>query len=649
MRHAFRLILAAAVALLAATGTRAQQPTGRPSPTNVFTFAPAPSALKAIPRADIDKTLNARAAVQVRPNTATELYLWVLNPTAEEDEFTVEVRDGKDGLLARTKATIPAGMWVPVKLPKPAPPAAPAVPPPVAPPPPPGTPPVPPPEPPPPGLELPLTKATPEARGSRKLALRLLDKKGAPLLDDAKNFYGNDYPVTVLDPSEYVETPVVKMYPAKTVVGVTATVAQKPFAYPGSATVRLFFPPQEALRGSILRDGFYRRTLTFDTTRTMFDEANPPPSVTLTGTIENPTGKARIYVGVDGIDRAFPFTLNPLGKTPGTQLIPPLNPAVRVSLATLPAVTRPVGKFPVLVELDGASPGDRLELRVRPFIGGTNLTEVTKFEELRDVHVWLDTSGPTDGGLLFTTRSHDWIASLDLSHLQGKVEVVAVLNPASPEKRLAFSEPLVLTVDNTPPERIAFLPVEPTPVKGKPLLVGAAVNDPDTEVVKAVFFLFRQFDDGKIPADALKAVGVQSAKEPAVWTAELKVPDDFRGPALLAVVFANQVGLINEPVVQRIEIVDAKPGLGTIEGKVDFGDRPQPGVTISLRGDDGKEKAATTTNDKGQFKFVRVPPGVYRLVALKKDSSTGAAATAPAVVEPDKTTKVAMTLEKVRG
>src|SRR4029078_2840372 len=101
---------------------------------------------------------------------------------------------------------------------------------------------------------------------------------------------------------------------------VTATITQKPFGYPGSAVIQLLIPPQESLRSSFIRDGFYRRTLNFDT-RKEFTKANPAPSVTLSGKIDNPGEKVRVYVGIDGIDRAFGYTLDLAGKTPDTQII----------------------------------------------------------------------------------------------------------------------------------------------------------------------------------------------------------------------------------------------------------------------------------------------------------------------------------------
>ena len=121
---------------------------------------------------------------------------------------------------------------------------------------------------------------------------------------------------------------------------------------------------------------------------------------------------------------------------------------------------------------------------------------------------------------------------------------------------------------------------------------------------------------------------------------------------MVGVVFANQAGLVNDPpVVQRIEIVDAKL-TGTISGKVTYGERLQPGVGVSLFDADNKLKAATTTSDKGVFTFEKVPLASYKVVAIKKDSSTGAAGITAVQVDAEHTPKkpaiANITLNKIR-
>ena len=506
MRHAFRLVLAVAVAILATSGSRAQQFSG----TSVFTFAtaPAPSDLAEIPRNDIDKKLDASAAIKLRPNIATELYMWVLNPNGDKgdiDVFTIEVKGANGAILSSTKATIPGNTWVRVRLPKAPAPAAPATPPPATTAPAAGTP-AAAPEPVPPGTELPVVS------GDAKLTFRLLDKAGEPVKDAAGKAYGKQVPVSIVDPRDYVETPVTKVTPGKGSLGVTMTVSQKPYSNPGTATAQLLFPPQEALKNSFIRDGIYRRTFTFDTGTKVFTKESPAPTVSLGGEIENPGAKVRAYIGIDGIDRAFAYTIDPLGKTADTQIIQERVPAVRVSRVAVPAVTQPVGRYPVLIEVDNPGADDTLELRIRPLGKGADLTETVKLGSIRDEQVWLDVAGPKDGGLLFTTRSRDWIKPLDLSAVRGKVEILGVLKTRTGD--VPSDKSLLLTVDATPPEKITFLPIDPTVVKGKPLELAATVNDPETDITKATFFLCKQLDDGKVPADAIKAVGSQSLHEP---------------------------------------------------------------------------------------------------------------------------------------
>ena len=95
------------------------------------------------------------------------------------------------------------------------------------------------------------------------------------------------------------------MTPGKGSVSMTATVTQRPFGYPGSAvgSNSSFRRRMRCGDPSSAMDSI-GRTLTFDN-RPTFTPANPAPSVTLSGRIENPGEKVCVYVGIDGIDRAL--------------------------------------------------------------------------------------------------------------------------------------------------------------------------------------------------------------------------------------------------------------------------------------------------------------------------------------------------------
>ena len=141
------------------------------------------------------------------------------------------------------------------------------------------------------------------------------------------------------------------------------------------------------------------------------------------------------------------------------------------------ASPRPSRGYPVLVEVDNPGDNDSLELRLRPVGGAAELTEIVKLDSVRDNRIWLDPAGPTDGGLLFTTRSRDWIKPLDLSHLQGNVEVYGVLRRKE-RRDVESDKSLILTVDGTPPEPITFLRIAKTLEKGKPLSLKAIGERP---------------------------------------------------------------------------------------------------------------------------------------------------------------------------
>src|SRR5262249_41252554 len=158
------------------------------------------------------------------------------------------------------------------------------------------------------------------------------------------------------------------------------------------------------------------------------------------------------------------------------------------------------------------------------------------------------------------------------------------------------------------------------------------------------FFLGKPLDDGKIPPDAVLAEGKPLLDKPGVWEAAIPLPAEKRGEAFIGVAFFNEVGLATTKT-QRIELVDAPPPSGAIDGIVLIGDRPQPGLVVRLFAD-GKEKAVAMTDDKGKFKFENVPVGNYTVGSARPDSSYGFGGTAPVQVELERRAKVALNLTK---
>jgi len=75
---------------------------------------------------------------------------------------------------------------------------------------------------------------------------------------------------------------------------------------------------------------------------------------------------------------------------------------VRVARVAVPAVTQPVGRYPVLIEVDNPGADDTLELRIRP-LGKGRRPDRNRQAQLHPRRAGVARPrGPKDGGLLFT-------------------------------------------------------------------------------------------------------------------------------------------------------------------------------------------------------------------------------------------------------
>ena len=100
---------------------------------------------------------------------------------------------------------------------------------------------------------------------------------------------------------------------------------------------------------------------------------------------------------------------------------------------------------------------------------------------------------------------------------------------------------------------------------------------------------------GRVPADAIKEISAMGGR-PGIWAASVKVPRlPRRG--------VSRPGSSRRTLVQRIEIVDPLPPSRNNQGEP-VGERTSRVLGESaLR--EGKEKAATTTDEKGLYELVR--------------------------------------------
>ena len=404
----------------------------------------------------------------------------------------------------------------------------------------------------------------------------------------------------------------------------------------GEASVQLSFPPTLNAPGLMLREGVYRRAISLD--------GGPNSSVELLGSVQKYGNKFRAEVSIDGIARAFIYTSEPKGEVTD-ELQKFDTQAVRILSSK--SVTRPTAAFPIKLEVDNAPDNANLEVRVRQ-VGADDTDankEVLQLKGSREERVWIDLAGKIDGGFAIANRSTDWIAPLDLSERRGRLEIVCAIAGTTIK-----SDPFILTVDATAPEDVKFLKLPAQHIKGTPLPVTAALQDLDTKVVKAVFFLGELQEDGKLPEGpkvvATRAIDPKTnLPSPADWVGLVPLPPEKRGEITIGVAVTDEVGNTTTET-QKVELVDPPAPTGTIVGKVVIGERAQPGLTVTLADGEGKPKGETKTDTFGKFKFEKVAPGAYTLKTTKTDVTLGLTGTAPAHVENGKTVKPEIVLKR---
>jgi hypothetical protein len=244
--------------------------------------------------------------------------------------------------------------------------------------------------------------------------------------------------------------------------------------------------------------------------------------------------------------------------------------------------------------------------------------------------------------------------STKISHLGLTVAIQRIVQPVLITK----DGPTNVTLELDLPTAAAGRPFQPGPAEGLPLI--ASATDP-TSVVRAVFFVGKPLTDGKIPPDAARAEGIKLSSKQGYWIAELPIPSG-RDPVLDAsVLLTNGLGestvktiavqLANPPPAldpvnhksatagtSKWEGIPAPPSVysdnqwpvtlggsvnsanhrpATLGGTVYEGGRPVPNVPVTLIDDKGNLKNVTRTDAAGEFRFDRVPPGVYTLIATQ--------------------------------
>lgn len=642
-----RAVIALAVAVAPLAAARAQNGVEFSS-TPVFTFTTTAGPERTAQVADLDR-LGGGTNLVPRPNHSSVVFLYVNNPTGNEQSLVVEMTGGPKGaVLGRaTVDKVPSKTWARVRFTPPPPPEPAAKP---------AAPPAAPAADAPPAPEAPPGQPVGRGPDGFPITLRLLDANGADVSDAAGKPFGLRTRVTFAKPEDYLtigEPTAASLVGAGVgTVELSTTVTVKPATpLPPPTTLNLSFPTPFGGQPPRLGNGVYTRTLT--PTKDL-----PTPAATLKGQVRSSEPLLRAYLAVDGVERVKVYEFNPSSTTSRLNTVTALATRVYPVVEPTDAVVRPLAAFPVRVETDNLE-NEVLELHVRRATDSgdeVGASEVIPLGGPRDERLWVDLAEPAAQGIGLNTRSSDWVVPVNLADVRGAIDLVAVARDAgSPMSKVTGKYRLI--VDAYPPQDVTLQVVglkdERQQVRGKPLQLRATALDAETRVAKAVFFLGQPGEDGKLPADAVagKREVDEKGNPTGAWVAALPLAADAKGELVVGVVMIDQAGNATVPQpatggVLRIELVDPPPPApltGRIDGILMHGEIPQPGVEVTVF---GGIKKVVTTNASGKFCVQGLLPGNYVLAAAVPDVTTGKSAVAEVGVEAEKTTKVELKLKK---
>jgi hypothetical protein len=282
-------------------------------------------------------------------------------------------------------------------------------------------------------------------------------------------------------------------------------------------------------------------------------------------------------------------------------------------------------KVPVRIEVDeSGEPYASLELALGRGTGAAfEKNSVVLLRGSRSTKTRFAPGGP-DGSLLFQIEVNDWTVEIDTAGATGKRVLRIARLDANGEVVPGMEQTKEIILDGTPPEEVQFRDPPATALQGASVPFKATGKDDESGIREVVFFFGKPPADGKIPPTLDTYTGTKDVR--GIWTANVPIPYDKKGPAVVSVQFVNNAGL-STFASTALRVVDpndpkAAASPGRIEGKVFEGDRPQANLEVVLKDDKGKDKDKAKTKEDGTFAFEDVAPGNYSVATSKEASVT---------------------------
>lgn len=345
----------------------------------------------------------------------------------------------------------------------------------------------------------------------------------------------------------------------------------------------------------------------------------------------------QLSLSVAGYPRAFHYILAP---TQGAGEVPEETALASVRIVSPEseaAVGLPREQMPVRVRLD--APRGALSARDSFWEVGIDQDRNREFQEEptlkfhtdRQVTAWFGGLTPA-GGLLLQTRVEDFEIPLSLANQQdGRALLLARLRAAGRE---IWSRPIEVLFDGTGPRiREITAGVRGEAVLGDDLMITVRADDGDLSGVARLEAGFDLAGSGQLPVEPAPAI--LSMAEPGVWRGQLPTADLPEGTMTLLVRALDRVGNASPParrvlVFKSAETIARQRAARRIEvrGRVRYFGTPVPEIPVVLRQvpdapleggapepDAEPLEFSTLSDDKGEFRIPRVPPGKYTLQA----------------------------------
>ncbi len=344
-----------------------------------------------------------------------------------------------------------------------------------------------------------------------------------------------------------------------------------------------------------------------------------------------------VTLSVSGYPRGFVYVLRP---EQGAGEVPEESAPFAIRVVQPPpetALSLPAASLPIRVQVDaprGVLPSSAAfwevgldQDRNREFRDEATL----RFTTDRSVSAWFQGFTP-EGGLRLEMRVDDFEIPLPLAgQASGRPLLLARLSAGGRE---VWSRPVELLLDGVAPRvKEVTAGVGGRAAIGEELTVSVRADDGELSGVARVEATFDRAGTGVFPTEPAPVVLAPS--EPGRWIGKLPTADQTEGPITLLVRAIDRVGNVGRLTrrvleLQSAETITRERAARRIEvrGKVLYFGTPVPEISLVLRqivdppanpgADPSPPRPAefnAVSNDRGEFRFPKVPPGKYTLLA----------------------------------